>query len=115
MPPAVGRVAAAGDEAPLLELVEQADDVARVQAERGADRVLGHRAALAEQPERDDVPRPQAAVDHGRVGGAAADPGQVVDQRQDLLAPLPPMTLSSAMTSSIPSAVNSLRITNDLC
>jgi hypothetical protein len=58
---AVGGIAAAGDEPPHLKLVEQADDVARVQAERDADRVLGHRAALAEQLERDHVPRAEAA------------------------------------------------------
>jgi hypothetical protein len=85
VPPAVGRIAPAGDETPLLKLVEQADDVARVQAEGRADRVLRHRALLVEQRERDHMPRPEAAIGHGRVGGPAADPGEVVDERQDLL------------------------------
>jgi hypothetical protein len=31
------------------------------------------------------VARPEAAIGHGRVGGAAADPREVLDQRQDLL------------------------------
>jgi hypothetical protein len=84
VPAAVGGIAAAGDEAAFLKLVEQADDVARVEAERDAHRVLRHRAALAEQVQRHALPRSQAAG-HGRVGGAAADPGQVLDQRQELL------------------------------
>jgi len=91
VPAPVGGVALAGDEAALLELVEQADDVARVQAEGRPDRVLRHRAAVAQQLERDQVPRAEAAG-HAGNGGAAADPGQVVDERQELLAPYDRLT-----------------------
>ena len=62
------------------------------------------------------LPRPQAAG-HERLGSAAANPGQVVDERQEPLALRPSdLPLSCpAMPPSILFAVNSLRFANDLC
>ena len=81
---AVGRVAAAFDQAAFLEFVEQADDVARVQAQRLAERVLRHRPVVPQELDRDQVPGSQAAGRLAGVGRAAAEAGEVVDQRQDL-------------------------------
>ena len=108
---AVRGIAAPLHQAALLELVEEADDVARIQAQRRAKPVLRHRAPLAQQPQRDQVPRAQASGQAG-VGGAAADAGEVIDQRQDLLSRHHRRLRHGAR---VPSTTDSLRITNDLC
>src|ERR1017187_862509 len=85
MAAAVGGIAAAGDQPPLLELVEQPDDVARVQAQRLREPLLAGRPVLAEQLQRDEVPGAKAARRHRGLGGAPPDAGEVVEQGQRLL------------------------------
>lgn len=83
--PTVRRIAAARDQRALLELVEQSDDIAWIQAERVRERLLTRRAAFAEQIQRDEVPWAKAArLGHG-VERPSADTGEVLEQREESL------------------------------
>jgi len=82
---AVLRIAPARYQPALLEVIEQPNDVARVEAQGFGERLLGHRALLLEQPERDEVTRTKATGGHGSLSGPAPEAREVVQQGQEPL------------------------------
>ncbi len=73
------------DQAALLEVVQQPDDVARVEAQGFGERPLAHGAVLLEQSEGNEVTGTKAARGHGPLCGAPTDAGEVVEQGQQPL------------------------------
>lgn len=55
MAAAIGGIPTSGDELTLVKLVEQADNIARIQAQRVRARLLARGSALTEQPQRDEM------------------------------------------------------------
>jgi hypothetical protein len=79
--PAVVDRPAAGDQAVVLELVEQADEVRPVDSKRAGERLLGAAVVVAEESQGNEVTGSQA---ERRQRGFRAEPGQtgeVVEQR----------------------------------
>jgi hypothetical protein len=68
------------DQAVGLQLVEQADEVRAVDAELLGERLLRAPAVVAQERERDEVPRAQAERRERRFGAQPAEAGEVVQQ-----------------------------------
>jgi len=80
----VGGIALARDQSPFFELVQQPDDVARIEAQDLTEALLALWPILAQDPERPEVPGSEATR-CGGLGGPAADASQVIEQRQGLV------------------------------
>jgi hypothetical protein len=76
----IGGIPTSGDQLTLLKLVEQADNVARIQAQRVRARLLARRSALAEQPQRDEMTGAKPPRLQRRLAGAAGSAREVVKQ-----------------------------------
>jgi hypothetical protein len=82
VPAAVLDGAGAGEEAVRLELVEQADEVRAIDAQRLGHRLLGAAAVVAQERQRDEVARAQVQRRQGGLGAGAVEAGEVVEQRR---------------------------------
>src|ERR1700716_10169 len=85
MTAAVTRIAASRDEPALLEFVEESDHVARIQTERVRESLLARRAPFAEQIERNQMTRPEAARLERGLEGASTDAREVFDEGGEAL------------------------------
>ena len=85
VPPAVGRVAAAADEAALFEVVEQTHDVARIELQRLGKPLLSRVAVVAQQHESYQVARAQAIGGPLCLGGPAGKAGQMIKKRERMV------------------------------
>jgi len=70
------------DQPAFFELIQQPDDVARIEAQYLAEALLAEGPPLAQEPECDEVPGSEATRRHGGLGGSAADASQVIEQGQ---------------------------------
>jgi hypothetical protein len=71
---------APGDEPVGLQLVEQADEVRAVDAQLLGERLLGAAAVVAQDRQRDEMPRAQAERGQRRLGAQPGEPSEVVQQ-----------------------------------
>ena len=84
MAAAIGGIPTSGDQLPLLKLVEQANNIARIQAEKSALRLLARGSALAEQPQSDEMTGAKPPRLKRRFAGATGSAREVVNQGQQL-------------------------------
>jgi hypothetical protein len=82
---AIGGIPTSGDQLTLLKLVEQADNVARIQAQRVRERLLARGSALAEQPQSDEMTGAKPPRLQHRLAAATRSTRKVVNQGQRLL------------------------------
>ncbi len=79
----VGAIALPRDEPAFFEFIQQPHDVARIEAQYLAEALLAQGPSLAQDSERVQVPGSEATR-RGRFGCPAADPRQMIEQRQGL-------------------------------
>ena len=72
----------AGDQPLGLELVEQPDEVGRVDLQRRGERLLRAAAVVAQDRERDEVARAQAERRERAIRADASEPREMGEQRQ---------------------------------
>jgi hypothetical protein len=80
----VGGIAPPRDQSAFFELVQQPDDVARIEAQYLAEALLAQGPSLTQDAERVEVPGSEATR-RGGLGGPAADARQVIEQGQGLV------------------------------
>jgi NAD(P)H-dependent FMN reductase len=80
----VGAIAPPRDQPACFQVVQQPDDVARIEAQHLAEALLAQGPSLAQDPERAQVPGSETTRRRG-LGGPAADPSEVIEQREGLV------------------------------